>query len=61
MTDWESRYQAGDMPWEKGSAAPPLLELLEMVVLVGVVQRRLGETMLCAGKRKGGLSLGIRG
>ncbi len=29
MTDWESRYQAGDMPWEKGSAAPPLLELLE--------------------------------
>jgi methyl halide transferase len=29
MTDWESRYQAGDTPWEKGSAAPPLLELLE--------------------------------
>lgn len=29
MTDWESRYQAGDMPWDKGSAAPPLLELLE--------------------------------
>jgi SAM-dependent methyltransferase len=29
MTDWEARYQAGDMPWEKGSAAPPLLELLE--------------------------------
>ncbi|MES2476425.1 MAG: methyltransferase domain-containing protein [Verrucomicrobiota bacterium] len=28
MTDWESRYLAGDMPWEKGSAAPPLLELL---------------------------------
>jgi SAM-dependent methyltransferase len=28
MTDWESRYQAGDMPWDKGSAAPPLLELL---------------------------------
>lgn len=29
MTDWESRYQVGDMPWEKGRAAPPLLELLE--------------------------------
>ncbi len=28
MTDWESRYQAGDMPWEKGLAAPPLIELL---------------------------------
>ncbi len=29
MTDWEARYLAGDMPWEKGNAAPPLLELLE--------------------------------
>lgn len=29
MTDWESRYQTGDMPWEKGRAAPPLLELLD--------------------------------
>ncbi len=28
MTDWESRYQVGDMPWEKGQASPPLLELL---------------------------------
>lgn len=28
MTDWEARYQVGDMPWEKGSGAPPLLELL---------------------------------
>lgn len=28
MTDWEMRYQAGDTPWEKGLAAPPLLELL---------------------------------
>lgn len=28
MTDWESRYEAGDTPWEKGSAAPPLLELI---------------------------------
>ena len=29
MTDWESRYQSGDMPWEKGQSAPPLKELLE--------------------------------
>ena len=29
MTDWESRYQAGDTPWEKGQAAPPLLEVIE--------------------------------
>lgn len=28
MTDWEERYLANDMPWEKGKAAPPLLELL---------------------------------
>lgn len=28
MTDWDSRYRAGDMPWEKGQAAPPLGELL---------------------------------
>jgi len=29
MTDWETRYLAGDTPWEKGLASPPLLELLE--------------------------------
>ena len=28
MTDWENRYQTGDMPWEKGQPSPPLLELL---------------------------------
>lgn len=28
MTDWEGRYQAEDTPWEKGQAAPPLIELL---------------------------------
>ncbi|NJM37607.1 MAG: methyltransferase domain-containing protein [Akkermansiaceae bacterium] len=28
MTNWEERYQIGDTPWEKGQAAPPLLELL---------------------------------
>jgi methyl halide transferase len=27
--DWEQRYRAGDTPWEKGAAAPPLLEWLE--------------------------------
>ncbi|MGH8046743.1 MAG: methyltransferase domain-containing protein [Chthoniobacterales bacterium] len=26
--DWEGRYQTGDMPWEKGSAAPPLIDWL---------------------------------
>lgn len=29
MTDWENRYRVCDMPWEKGRAAPPLLELME--------------------------------
>ncbi|BCU79688.1 hypothetical protein [Luteolibacter sp. LG18] len=29
MTDWEFRYRHHDTPWEKGSAAPPLLELME--------------------------------
>ena len=28
MTDWDKRYLAGDTPWEKGRAAPPLGELL---------------------------------
>ncbi len=28
-TDWESCYRAGDTPWDKGAAAPPLLEWLE--------------------------------
>ncbi len=29
MRDWERCYQADDTPWDKGSAAPPLLELIE--------------------------------
>ena len=28
-TDWETRYRAGDTPWDKGAPAPPLLEWLE--------------------------------
>lgn len=28
MTDWNKRYESGDTPWEKGLAAPPLLEAL---------------------------------
>lgn len=28
MRDWEAHYQAGDTPWDKGCAAPPLLELM---------------------------------
>lgn len=29
MRNWEACYQAGDTPWDHGSAAPPLLELLD--------------------------------
>lgn len=29
MKDWEARYRAGDTPWEKGGAAPPLLEMID--------------------------------
>jgi len=29
MTDWNQRYLEGNTPWDKGAAAPPLLELLE--------------------------------
>lgn len=35
MTNWEDRYVAGDMPWEKGQASPPLLELLGKSVAWG--------------------------
>ncbi|HEY2952540.1 MAG TPA: methyltransferase domain-containing protein [Verrucomicrobiae bacterium] len=28
-TDWEARYQSGDMPWEKGEASPGLVDWLE--------------------------------
>src|ERR1700722_13485631 len=27
-TDWEGRYQVGDMPWEKGEASPGLVDFL---------------------------------
>jgi len=27
-TEWESRYQSGDMPWEKGEASPGLVDFL---------------------------------
>ena len=27
--DWDRRYQKGDIPWEKGAPAPPLLEWLQ--------------------------------
>src|SRR5437016_11775105 len=26
---WESRYQSGDMPWEKGAPSPGLVDFLE--------------------------------
>lgn len=28
-TDWEERYQTGDMPWEKGEASPGLEDFLK--------------------------------
>lgn len=28
QTDWEGRYQSGDMPWEKGEPAPGLVDFL---------------------------------
>lgn len=28
-TDWEQRYQTGDMPWEKGEGSPGLADFLE--------------------------------
>jgi methyl halide transferase len=28
--DWEHSYQSGDTPWDKGSAAPPLAELIDL-------------------------------
>jgi SAM-dependent methyltransferase len=27
-TDWEARYQSGNMPWEKGEASPGLVDFL---------------------------------
>lgn len=36
-TDWEARYRAGDMPWDKGSAAPPLVDFLARLQLRGEV------------------------
>lgn len=29
MRDWEACYRAGETPWDKGLAAPPLLEVIE--------------------------------
>ena len=29
MRDWEQCYRDGETPWDKGSPAPPLLELIE--------------------------------
>jgi methyl halide transferase len=28
-TDWEQRYQTGDMPWEKGAPSPGLVDFLK--------------------------------
>ncbi len=36
-TDWEARYQLGDTPWDKGRAAPPLLDFLSRQPILGEV------------------------
>src|SRR3954454_15840147 len=28
-TEWEKRYQTGDMPWEKGEPSPGLIDFLQ--------------------------------
>lgn len=35
MSNWEARYQSGDTPWEKGEAAPPLVEWLARHEIAG--------------------------
>lgn len=35
--DWEARYQAGDCPWDKGEASPPLRTFLQNHRLQGRV------------------------
>jgi SAM-dependent methyltransferase len=35
--DWEARYQAGDTPWDEGSAAPALTEFLSRHPILGEV------------------------
>jgi SAM-dependent methyltransferase len=39
-TDWESHYQTGDMPWEKGEASPGLVDFL-------AAQAELGRGTVC--------------
>ncbi|MEM6884888.1 MAG: methyltransferase [Verrucomicrobiota bacterium] len=34
---WEGRYQDGDTPWDKGEAAPPLIEYLSRNQITGSV------------------------
>ena len=36
-TNWETRYLSGDTPWDKGGAAPPLLEFLTRFQIWGDV------------------------
>ncbi|MEM8550022.1 MAG: methyltransferase domain-containing protein [Verrucomicrobiota bacterium] len=37
MNIWEERWQNGDTPWDRGEAAPPLLEYLEREPVEGLV------------------------
>ncbi|MBL9166972.1 MAG: methyltransferase domain-containing protein [Verrucomicrobiales bacterium] len=42
-TDWEQRYQTGDMPWEKGEASPGLVDF------VAAYQGPKGQSVLVPG------------
>jgi SAM-dependent methyltransferase len=35
--EWQRRYEAGDTPWDKGMAAPPLIEFLRRSPITGRV------------------------
>lgn len=37
MTDWEAAYANEDTPWDKGTAAPPLVEFLSKHAITGDV------------------------
>lgn len=37
MSDWEERYKTGDMPWDKGTPHPELVEFLKKHAMRGAV------------------------
>ncbi len=45
-TDWEQRYEDGNMPWEKGYASPPLKEWIETSAFAGTILPLRGEMLV---------------